>query len=484
MRGGFFCCALFCLLPLLLGPATAESGLQFYPISTGLREAGDCRVAGALGGAAVVAWVEADSVWTRRWSGSGLDPAVNHGPGRLPDVAFAESNFTLAFVRDGAIVVREGDGQAWTDAALYAFALDVTLPRLTGWRLGWWQWPWPRCDQGLYLCFQTEQGAVRFAERILGVWQDAEHVLEEQSYAMPRFAQAVPVPDDAGSWRPRVYAMGETDLFHAERADGVWQPPAAVRPGEFLYGGEFAVAVGLDTGQHVLSNGPQPTCPCNVIHYSHGYPPGGWSEPEDLTVRFDYFTWPQDPAVAVDLFGRVHVVWFQQHYGLSMQPTWRGLFYRVLAGGVWEDLSDQFCCQRGKDADMDLRRGHSPAIVWTQSDDDDAPSRVYLALDPEALAAPPPAAAAAPALSAQPNPFNPRTVLRFTLAAPAAVELSIFDAGGRRLRTLLAGQLPAGEQRLAWDGRDAAGRQLPSGVYLARLSGDGFAAAAKLLLLR
>jgi len=321
---------------------------------------------------------------------------------------------------------------------------------------------------------------VRFAERRFGVWQDAELVPAGSSWGAPCFAQALPVPD-LGAWRPRAYAMQEEGLVYSERVGGVWQAPVALHPGQFVYGGEFAAACGIDEEQHVLSNGPQPTCPCNVIHYTHGGPIGAWSDPEDLTVEFDTYTWPQDPAIAADEAGRVHAVWFQQHYGFNMMPTWKGLFYMVREGDVWTDYSQSFCCQRGRDADMDLRYKISPAIVFTQ--DFDAPSQVVLALDPtvtatESVPAPP------VALSAQPNPFNPKTTLRFTLAARATVELSVCDVSGRRLFTVFAGTLPAGEQHFDWDGRDAAGREQPSGVYLAHLEGSGLAATAKLILLR
>ncbi len=90
---------------------------------------------------------------------------------------------------------------------------------------------------------------------------------------------------------------------------------------------------------------------------------------------------------------------------------------------------------------------------------------------------------AGPALAAQPNPFNPRTLLRFASPAAGRVRLEIVDLAGRRVRTLVAGDLPAGEHAVAWDGRDDRGRSLPSGLYLARLSGPGAAQASRKLTL-
>ena len=88
-------------------------------------------------------------------------------------------------------------------------------------------------------------------------------------------------------------------------------------------------------------------------------------------------------------------------------------------------------------------------------------------------------------LAAFPNPFNPKTTLRFALEAPARVDLAIYDTRGRLLRRLAAGQLPAGQHSLDWDGRDAAGRELSSGIYLARLlQGGRPAEERKLTLIR
>ena len=68
-----------------------------------------------------------------------------------------------------------------------------------------------------------------------------------------------------------------------------------------------------------------------------------------------------------------------------------------------------------------------------------------------------------------PNPFNPRTMLRFDLVADAVVDLAVYDLTGRRVAQLVVGASPAGRHTVAWDGRDRSGRELPSGSYFARL---------------
>jgi len=72
-------------------------------------------------------------------------------------------------------------------------------------------------------------------------------------------------------------------------------------------------------------------------------------------------------------------------------------------------------------------------------------------------------------LAAMPNPFNPRTTLRWELAEAGRVRLEIFDVRGRRVRKLVDRELPAGPHALGFDGRDDDGRTLASGVYYIRL---------------
>lgn len=84
----------------------------------------------------------------------------------------------------------------------------------------------------------------------------------------------------------------------------------------------------------------------------------------------------------------------------------------------------------------------------------------------------------------QPNPFNPRTTVRFDLPAAAAVRLTVFDLAGRAVRVLVDDALPAGSHEAAWDGRDGAGRETGSGTYLARLEAGGKVEVTRMVLLR
>ena len=82
-----------------------------------------------------------------------------------------------------------------------------------------------------------------------------------------------------------------------------------------------------------------------------------------------------------------------------------------------------------------------------------------------------------------PNPFNPRTTIGFRLDKPARVTLDIFDAAGRRVTTLIDHVLPAGYNQINWDGSNATGGRVGSGVYIYRLKTDGRVFSRKMTLL-
>lgn len=84
----------------------------------------------------------------------------------------------------------------------------------------------------------------------------------------------------------------------------------------------------------------------------------------------------------------------------------------------------------------------------------------------------------------EPNPFNPGTTIPYTLPAASEVTLSVHDLGGRRLRTLVRGLMPAGDHATSWDGLADDARPLPSGAYLARLDAGGQVSTRKMTLAR
>lgn len=84
-----------------------------------------------------------------------------------------------------------------------------------------------------------------------------------------------------------------------------------------------------------------------------------------------------------------------------------------------------------------------------------------------------------------PNPFNPKTSVRFALPTDSSVDLAIYDMTGRRVRSLLAGKtLPAGEHAVNWDGCDDSGTAMASGIYFARLTTPERVESRKMSLLK
>jgi len=87
-------------------------------------------------------------------------------------------------------------------------------------------------------------------------------------------------------------------------------------------------------------------------------------------------------------------------------------------------------------------------------------------------------------LRAVPNPFNPRTTLSFANPRAGHVRLAVYDVSGRLVRVLADGELAADRHEFGWDGRDARGTNVASGVYFARVTGEAFEDVRKLVLLQ
>jgi hypothetical protein len=83
-----------------------------------------------------------------------------------------------------------------------------------------------------------------------------------------------------------------------------------------------------------------------------------------------------------------------------------------------------------------------------------------------------------------PNPFNPTTNIRFNLPRSGHVRLDIYNILGRRVRTLVNEDLPAGHKLVTWDGTNDQGKEVASGVYFYRIQARDHTEAKKMLLLK
>ncbi len=83
-----------------------------------------------------------------------------------------------------------------------------------------------------------------------------------------------------------------------------------------------------------------------------------------------------------------------------------------------------------------------------------------------------------------PNPFNPATTIRFSLDRSSEISLDVFNILGQKVLSVASGLYPAGEFTVEWKGVDARGDEVASGVYFARLTGNGNQSTRKMLLIR
>jgi hypothetical protein len=83
-----------------------------------------------------------------------------------------------------------------------------------------------------------------------------------------------------------------------------------------------------------------------------------------------------------------------------------------------------------------------------------------------------------------PNPFNPSTAICYDLSQFTEVSLVVYDLLGRNVITLVDSYMEPGYHQITWDGRDADCRNIPSGIYIARLITPGYTKSIKTVLLK
>ena len=123
------------------------------------------------------------------------------------------------------------------------------------------------------------------------------------------------------------------------------------------------------------------------------------------------------------------------------------------------------------------------AIVGAEADDDDGSgsgsayvySGIIVSIDNERAGLPTEFTLS----QNHPNPFNPVTVIEYTLPIRSEVNLTIFNLSGEKVALLFNGTVPAGNHRVTWDASS-----LASGVYFYRLQAGDFVETKKMLLIK
>jgi hypothetical protein len=83
-----------------------------------------------------------------------------------------------------------------------------------------------------------------------------------------------------------------------------------------------------------------------------------------------------------------------------------------------------------------------------------------------------------------PNPFNPSTTIKYSVAKPCNVQIIIYNQLGQEVYVLVNERNPAGEHNVRWNGKDAKGNKVASGIYYYRLTAGNQVETKKMLYLR
>jgi hypothetical protein len=89
-----------------------------------------------------------------------------------------------------------------------------------------------------------------------------------------------------------------------------------------------------------------------------------------------------------------------------------------------------------------------------------------------------------PELSIFPNPFNPSTTISYSVPTDAEVSLTIYNARGQLVNTLVSEHKTKGNYQVVWQGRDSNGSSVASGLYFTRLVTGGKSISNKMLLMK
>ncbi len=179
-----------------------------------------------------------------------------------------------------------------------------------------------------------------------------------------------------------------------------------------------------------------------------------WNATDDIGVVQAQLTFVETGGLVRDVAtgpfnGSYTFVW-SEHFGSLTQPT-SGRFRVTVFDGAQHQATDT--------ADGDVAFDVSTGI------DDLLPSVVSLAQN-------------------QPNPFNPRTTIHFSVPRTQEISVQIFDLQGKLVRTLVHGLQAPGDHAVTWQGQDDRGVQAASGMYFYRLTSEEGQQTRKMLLLK
>jgi hypothetical protein len=83
-----------------------------------------------------------------------------------------------------------------------------------------------------------------------------------------------------------------------------------------------------------------------------------------------------------------------------------------------------------------------------------------------------------------PNPFNPATSISFYLPERSKLKLEVFDVSGKLVKSIASGVYSPGPHQVSWNGTDAKGNTVSSGIYVYRLTSGKKTMSKKMILLK
>ncbi|HHV36528.1 MAG TPA: choice-of-anchor D domain-containing protein [Candidatus Cloacimonetes bacterium] len=83
-----------------------------------------------------------------------------------------------------------------------------------------------------------------------------------------------------------------------------------------------------------------------------------------------------------------------------------------------------------------------------------------------------------------PNPFNPETTISYNMKEAGAVSIDIYNIKGQLVKHLVKGEMPPGEHRVVWNGRDNNNRAVASGVYFLKMNAGDYSASRKMIMMK
>jgi hypothetical protein len=406
-------------------------------------------------GGAILTWTDARpgasqrDIYAQHLLGTGdVDP-------NWPDDGFPVC--TAAGLQEFPVLVGDGAGGAiiaWDDGRSGATGLDVYALHVPA--SGEVDRNWP--NNGLALCTATgDQGRGTITSDLAGgaivAWSDARVVGTSHIFAQHAPANGALDP----AWPSNGRVVSNAGFLESR--------PLAVSDGA---GGAIvswqALAVHLNMyAQHIGSNG--------VVDAL--WPAGGRAL--SITPRTQSFA-----AIATDGAGGAIVAWEDSSNVVAQHVLLTGVLDaaypdtgRVLVG-LPSEQGDPAIVATG---------GAGAIVAWTDARsgrDIDIFAIQVLAAGTVGVTPPPPSSVGVAMARPAPDPARTISTIRFTLTRTSNVRLDVYDAGGRRVRTLLREKRTPGTQSLAWDLRDDQGRAVGAGLYLVRLEADGHRFTEKL----